>query len=672
MRLVVLFLLFSSPLLATSAVELSRRASILYEAGEWAEAASLYRTAAAKPNLSAEQRAKVRFNLACALIASGDLCGALDQLDTAYLNCDPSAELEGQWHLSRALASWKRAVELAEEEQVASLAQGIEQCHDGWESLQIASNNLMGEFAPLRAALKETAAQLRRQQRQLELSEIATGDLLAYLLKQSNGAIAGLEQIHGERGQQARLSRAAASGRKIADAWAEIHSRLPSDAAALFEDGLESVDRGYLWEGRAALAHAALLLQLQLSNELGSDPLRPLLEQRVALESRLSQRPPAELAEALEQQKEQLCTVGAEVARQGSELAVDPVHAHLIGKLAERLEKSGLDRSRYDLLLYEQMTEPEDQTLLRLYGQPDALGSKALVERFEARASVEANQDLSELLGHLRAGRIGDALRLWSPPSWLRAKLHEARVDAEGVATSQLVDQLGPLLEVAKEHCPEEVIASIEWAKEDAASALAQLSQNHPASSEVCMIDARYRLLKGESALEPPDEEEEPITGVIEEQKHLLEVTQALEQAAGRETILGDVVDLAERGQQGVLDLAYKIHPDTFEQEKRALFLQGSVEAEGARRTLSMRRPDWNKAISQQRRAIELWEQLLSSGDGEQDQQSDSESESELPQEEDESVATAEQIYEWLEQMEREDRQNQPPSPKVKQGARPW
>lgn len=716
--LILALLVLATPLFAAGeTVELSARADLLYEAGEWEEALALYRKVVQEGALAGEQRAKAQYNLALALLASGDPSSALEQLDPALLGSSPSPLLASRWHRSRALACWRAALDLEEratvepKEALSFCKAGLNRSSEGWQALQLAANFEEGEeeeLLQLRLGLKEVACRLRALSSQLEIAALSPQELARFLLGEVEKGISALETVALEkRGTPPRLAQMAMGVKRLLPAW-EALSKLSQDAE--FELGaeggreltlysIEALEGGHLWEGRALQAQSAIVLRLLLALAQEGDPLLPLLQERVVLSNRIEkERGSEELSEALSQEFDQLCLVAEGVAEQIAMAVPDPIAADLITALKERLVGEEGSSPLYDLLLYQQLGEAEEQTLLTLYREGcrrngTQIGDRlrAIEERFIARANHETESDWQPVLDHLASARSGctsgnwnqltagveGALRSWSPASWLTVKLEAAREAAQKGVTSQLVADHYPMVEVAQGHCAQAVIDPLERSFRAVQQGMVQLSQDHPLCSEACMKEVRFSLEKAHTSL-TAEKEELTLQHAVQEQKHAMALVEATEKAAQSESIFQPILSMDESAQQSVLDLAYKLHPDSFEEKERASFLQGVVEAEAARRALSVSRPDWGKAMGHQRRAIELWES--SSGEN-QDQKSNpdsgsqgesSPSSSEEKEELSQSESSPQQVYEWLEQMEREDRQSQPTRLKVKQGARPW
>jgi hypothetical protein len=363
-----------------------------------------------------------------------------------------------------------------------------------------------------------------------------------------------------------------------------------------------------------------------------------------------------------------------------------------------------------------------DHHLARLRALREKFEMRELVEQKEYENVVQALRDGESAVqksiawGKLKRS-VDQALRLWHPAAWLGVRLDELQEEVRGLPSDQLSSACDPLIQVARSEGLDQIASSLVECRRDVDEGSIQLSHDHPGCAEVCMLDARRWIERGRSRLEAHIGETpaEPLAQAIEEQKHALSLNLKSQEAGRSETLFEPVISISERAQKEVLAIAELISAESLgDPEKVALFQSGLGAAQRAHAGLGVRWPNWAEVREEQERAIEYWAQLQSqgddndqggsdskngegSGDSSQDQQEESESDQgesdstyftdcphqpnpeprnnlQEPQTETsarEEIAPA-QVFEWLQQMDQDDRPPARGDINVRQGVHPW
>lgn len=325
-------------------------------------------------------------------------------------------------------------------------------------------------------------------------------------------------------------------------------------------------------------------------------------------------------------------------------------------------------------------------------------------------------------------GRVEEALRCWDPVSWLGFKVKELREGAGSLPTARLSSECDPLIKVAREEELEQAASGLSATRKDIDEGTIQLSHDHPGCAAVCMLDAMRWLARTSQCLDEQGGEspEDPLAQAIEEQRHALALNVKSQEAGRSETLFPSVISITGGAQKLVVSIAEQIPNEAFAEspDQLSLFQRGLGAAKRAQEGLDVRWPDWLEIQEEQQRAIDLWTQAQSQGDGQggsnsqegdgegsgngspsegQKEQGDQPSEeggegeaesastpyfSDCPQEfppesrenmqppRAESGASEEtspaQVFEWLQQMDQEDRPPSRTEGVVRQGVCPW
>lgn len=505
---------------------------------------------------------------------------------------------------------------------------------------------------------------------------------------------------------------------KMADEW---QARACQAIAAINLEILELFDQGgdplyaFLWERHRLASQLAETTHQELQLALQQE--RQETEQfcLTAAQGISSQLPPLEGA-LMEQLIERIGDAEATL----SQIEYDPFYY---------LQMMTPEEVTLVTLREEAIQRSGSHHLTRLRALREKFEMRSLIEEAEYEKVVFPLQEAERAAqgaiawDQLKVG-VDQALRCWSPVVWLGVHVDELCEGARSWPIEQLASACDPLIQVARSEGLDPITTSLSACRSDLNEGRIQLSHDHPGCFAVCMLDAwrwmelsRDRL--GEQAGQTPAA---PLAQAIEEQKHALALNLKSQEAGRSETLFESVISISGRAQKEVVSIAEAIPKESFadDPEKSSLFQSGLGAAKRAEAGLGVRWPNWEEIREEQERAIELWTKLQDQqgsnggsgsqegsgsdshsgdssgeqkegGEGAEAESTEEESSSyfgDCPQEfppqrpqnveqpQSETSAREEvsptQVFEWLQQMDQEDRPPARSDGNVRQGVHPW
>jgi hypothetical protein len=659
-------LLLVMPLAAADPALLCRQGAEYFEAGEHAQAATLFEKAL-REKLTSRQQGIVRYDLGTARLASGDWQGALRSYDKVESD---ESELQAALQTGRARAHLMHARSILEGEDFAAKAL---ECRD-------ALLKGLEEETPVQEALKIAAVELISRWRALKLDMLTRGEAA----EQVSGAISTemqhLELIADGPESERLLPQLAKSGERLADFWERLDLR---EAENLHRAASERLMSGEIWKSRDDLAEAHLLVETVAWEERGADPIEEALKGREGRCARLEVTRNPDLFESLREERDLW-------SRLAGRLCVAQEESELLQRFSSRLAEPSpsLKEARADLWFYKALAPETVESLVELHDEVrhaqrtdsweprlDALRMKS---RFEGEELVAEVLDQADLLDRKQlTASIEKAIRLLELRTWLKLRLTDleertvAQIQAPRVAKGEILEMKG-----SAEECLEASDGT--GLEEDFATCVQSYWQGSLESEggcRVCLEEAKMATLRAKRLLEegPPTMGSELLGQGIDAQAHAVEQYNALERLRHVEGISPGLLELGLAKEERILrdmeSFPSLLYAQTMGQDphKKVLDLYDEGVVAGQKVLTEENRPEWAKLSEEKWR--EALNELEPPSDDESEDEQDDEDEQEEEEEESESPS---QAFEWLQEMDREDERRVGPPPVPKKGLRPW